>query len=215
MALERGTTITSKLNTALAAAMIGMALTGTTEAGPITYAVALFSGGGFPTSIGGSITTDGTLGVISRANIIDWNLIGAFPDNPPDDFIFNVTGPLSGTPAGALNAQDILATPLTLSLIVGDLNSFFRATNDNIHEVQFTNDLVLQGNILPFWGVCSGQSCIDLGLDRTSPVFADGKAVPTAGAPGPIAGAGLPGVLSMLVGGFMWWRRKLTFSLMP
>ena len=36
-----------------------------------------------------------------------------------------------------------------------------------------------------------------------------------AGAPGPIAGAGLPGVLAMLVGGLMWWRRKLTFSLMP
>jgi hypothetical protein len=38
----------------------------------------------------------------------------------------------------------------------------------------------------------------------------------TVGAPGPTVGAGLPGVLTMvLVGGFMWWRRKLTFSLMP
>jgi hypothetical protein len=41
-----------------------------------------------------------------------------------------------------------------------------------------------------------------------------GVAVPVA-APGPIAGAGLPGVLAMLVGGLAWWRRKLTLSLMP
>lgn len=34
-------------------------------------------------------------------------------------------------------------------------------------------------------------------------------------APGPTVAAGLPGVLLMLVGGLMWWRRKLTFSLMP
>ncbi len=38
---------------------------------------------------------------------------------------------------------------------------------------------------------------------------------PAAGAPGPILGAGLPGVLAMLIGGLMWWRRKRTFSVMP
>jgi hypothetical protein len=48
----------------------------------------------------------------------------------------------------------------------------------------------------------------------TTPAF-DVLGTSAAGAPGPVVGAGLPGVLAMLVGGFMWWRRKLTVSLMP
>jgi hypothetical protein len=36
-----------------------------------------------------------------------------------------------------------------------------------------------------------------------------------AGAPGPVVGAGFPGMLTILVGSLMWWRRKLTFSMMP
>jgi hypothetical protein len=57
------------------------------------------------------------------------------------------------------------------------------------------------------------------GSEAKAPGFAGGwllgTAGTTSGAPGPIAGAGLPGVLAMLFGGLMWWRRKLTFSLMP
>jgi hypothetical protein len=66
--------IKSKLNVALAATMVGMTLTGAAKATPITYAVALidrFDGLG----IAGSITTDGTTGLLTASNIIDWNLI--------------------------------------------------------------------------------------------------------------------------------------------
>jgi hypothetical protein len=57
-------------------------------------------------------------------------------------------------------------------------------------------------------GSCSstctlGGQIVDLGFAHPS------------GRPRPVLGAGLPGVLAMLVGGLAWWRRKLTFSLMP
>jgi hypothetical protein len=53
------------------------------EATPITYAVSLFDGNAFTVpggtvemGVGGSITTDGTLGTLTASNIIDWDLIG-------------------------------------------------------------------------------------------------------------------------------------------
>ena len=66
------------------ALLVGMILLGPSRAGatPITYAVSEFesAGNSIPTSlgvgIGGSITTDGTLGPIGAANIVDWSLIG-------------------------------------------------------------------------------------------------------------------------------------------
>ena len=61
----------------LAAAMISMTLTGASKATPITYAVSLFDGTpGINMGVGGSITTDGTLGTLTASNILDWDLIG-------------------------------------------------------------------------------------------------------------------------------------------
>ena len=46
------------------------------SANPITYAVSIFGtqAPGVTLGIGGSITTDGTLGPLTTADIIDWDL---------------------------------------------------------------------------------------------------------------------------------------------
>jgi hypothetical protein len=87
------TMMKSKLNAALAATMVGTLLLGSmsrAEATPMTYAVSLFDPSGAIAAdgntgglaIGGSITTDGTLGNLSAANIIDWDLILVYLQPP-------------------------------------------------------------------------------------------------------------------------------------
>src|SRR5215470_6603925 len=121
------TMMKTKLNTTLAAAIIGIALTGAANANPITYAVSLFDlhsssiQGDTEISIAGSITTDGTMGMLTAANIIDWNLVGVMIANPDPTFFIidvfaNFTGPLSGNNSQMNGPQNIIATPLTLQV---------------------------------------------------------------------------------------------------
>ena len=82
---------------ALLAGMLVLGAIESTEATPITYAVALFNDNG-GLGIGGSITTDGKLGILDSSDILDWNLIGATQNNLSlGNLLFNATGPLSGT----------------------------------------------------------------------------------------------------------------------
>lgn len=55
-----------------------------------------------------------------------------------------------------------------------------------------------------------------LTASATAGQFNGGIDIKAAGAPGPVLGSSLPGMLAtVLFGGFMYWRRKLAFSVMP
>jgi len=112
-----------------AALLAGMLLIGTSaEAAPITYAVSLVDlpGSLTPTlAIGGSITTDGKLGILDRSDILDWDLIGAaLKPLPFGNVLFNLIPSNS-----VFFMNDILATPLTLSVTLNpDSILMFTAT---------------------------------------------------------------------------------------
>jgi len=63
------------MKTKCAALLVGMLLLGATRAGATIYAVPVFDLGSH-VAVGGSITTDGTVGLLNSAShIVDWNLI--------------------------------------------------------------------------------------------------------------------------------------------
>ena len=197
------------------AVLVALTVIATSQAtaSPITYAVAIFATGEGTLGIGGSITTDGTLGPLSASNIIDWNLIGAAQPVPAVEVanIFQLVGPLSGGPNSSvqiLNAN-IIATLSTLAFdpssqpngelaFIGPNSSFLT----ELIDISFV-DPNIEPNTLVYHAqgfTRAATAAVD------SLVFADGKDV--SAVPGPIAGAGLPGLIFATGGLLAWWRRK-------
>jgi hypothetical protein len=216
------TMLKSKLTTGLAAAIIGITLTGTTKATPITYAVAIFDGSTPGAGVGGSITTDGTLGLLTPSNVIDWNLIGTGLNGTSSPFFFDLTGPLSGNNSQINFFFNVVAAPLTLTFVpnpplppnpcipIGpNANCGTAGTVDIIGTGPTQNEIFMSigvanenGTFVPtnrlfICETISGlQECGgSSSAIPTDGVFADGKLVPTASVPGPIVGSGLPGLI--------------------
>jgi hypothetical protein len=140
-----------------------------------------------------SVTFNGTGGSQTFSNI-------SLPD-------FNGGGPINTCGGGVCDQTVYTVTDVgggsTGNSATGQSNTY------DLTEVAFTLDSSLAaGGLTSATFTSNGYETLLFGLTTASPE------IPT-GAPGPIAGAGLPGVLAMLMGGLMWWRRKLTFSPMP
>ena len=103
-------------------------------------------------------------------------------------------------------AGSIKATPLTLEFIPGESGILFSNLNgERINISEGPNGPLDQDYHVTF--LLSRASGVDFEVTAASPVFADGKSVP-APAPGPVAGAGLPGLILAASGLLGWWRCK-------
>lgn len=191
------------------AVLVALAVFATSQAtaSTITYAVSIFgvNAVGNTLGIGGSITTDGTLGPLSASNIIDWDLIGATKNTGGQASIFNLVGPLSGGPNSRVQilTVNIIATPSTLAFDPSSDRGALSFIKDPPEVITpLINFEFINPNALDFFA--QGPTAVDLFVANPSTyVFADGKVLPTPlPAALPLFATGL-GAL-----GLLGWRRK-------
>ena len=149
-------------------------LVGVSTASPITYSVNRTIAAG---SVTGTIQTDGTIGVLSAANVIDWNL--TLNDGTST---FVLTGPASGNNSHVfITGSDVTATAAGLSFNFSGVDSGYF-----LFQVSFGSGLHYYCDATST-GVCSaGERVVPQGLPgqlaTPSGTVVIGAGVPASGA---------------------------------
>lgn len=146
----------------------------------------------------GEITTDGTFGGISAANILDYQLTATYNNVvlttfQPDSF-HQISSSSNGLSASA--------TALTFDASIAD--AYLRFKDSPFNEYYCLQGSLGLCNFVPVSGQHYLNSNMGGGGGELSGVFQLGT---VSAVPGPIVGAGLPGIL-MAFGGLITWRRR-------
>jgi hypothetical protein len=181
-------------NYALGIAMAALLHIIPAAATPISYDVSFLFNFGTPEMITGNITTDGTIGPIAAGQIVSYNfIIPTNPETTPSTFS------ITGTHA---NIVDFNLPTLIASLTSIEFPSLAQGTldfNDPTHpwHILFNG---FDAEVTIFDGTNSNFSVVYLPALSTT--------IATVSVPGPIAGAGLPGLMLAALGMLGWWRRR-------
>jgi IPTL-CTERM motif len=179
-------------------------LTGVAIASPIAYSVNRTIAAG---SVTGTIQTDGTIGVLGAANVVDWNLTLNDGTNT-----FILTGPASGNNSHVfITGSDVSATATNLLFNFSGVDSGYF-----LFQVSFGSGLHYYCNATSA-GVClAGESAVPNTLSTIQNASRSGNTIIGAAAgPPPIVNTVIPTLsdwslitLSMLLFGTAFWMRS-------